>query len=73
MNVNEACNELGSKRYYKILVSIEVTLYLPFERFFCNSTMKIIFVFYFLFLNDILVFTFYFHKYSHIFELIKCD
>ena len=31
MNVNKACNELGSKKYYKTLISIEVIMYATYH------------------------------------------
>ena len=31
MYVNKTCNELGNRRYYKILISIEVIMYVTYH------------------------------------------
>jgi len=71
MNVSKACNELGSKTYYKILICIDVMMYVtyhlkgPFVILKWNLCSCAIF--------NSLVNAFYFHKKSYIFELIKHD
>ena len=72
MNVNEAYDESGSWKYYKILINIEVIMYVTYH-------LKTFFVILkwdfnlFCSIYNILVNSFYFHKYSHKFKLIKHD
>ena len=71
MNVNKAYNELGNKTYYKILVTIEVMMYVTYHlkgSFVILKTLIFIFLFY-----NSPVYAFYFHEYSYIFKLIKHD
>ena len=71
MNVSKTCNELESNKYYKILISIEVIMYVTdhLKRSFVIMKWRL----YLVCLGyNILVNAFYFHKYSYIFELIKC-
>ena len=77
MNVTKTCNELGSKKYYKILISIEVIImYVTYHlKRSLAIIMELIYVCFFLvwLVYKNIVNAFYFHKYSNIFELDKCD
>ena len=72
MNVNKACNELGRKKYYEILISIEVLMYMTNHLRGSYVILKWNFYLFSLVYNS-LVNAFYFYKYSHVFKLINHD
>ena len=71
MSIKHVMN-LEVKNYHKTLISIEVIMHSPVERFFYNETCDCVLLLVYLF-YETLVNAFYFHKYSYTFELLKRD
>lgn len=77
MDVNNVGNELGSKTYYKILISIKVIVYVIYHLeghifFILKLSLQGLTIFSFIVYIG-LVNAFYFHKYPYIFKLIKLN